>query len=108
MLPKDHTRGEKEIPDVQYDIELQNAKRLVSNWSTRNPSVTRHVLSPSMRQHISTRTEAPTHKQLMGTLNELSLICEIQTQHRILIIFCSGIVASLGLHFFRARRSAGA
>ncbi|KAK4237252.1 nucleo protein TPR [Achaetomium macrosporum] len=73
-----YLRREKEILEVQYDIKLQEAKRLQQQleYSQSQLDEARLKLEQERRAHADSSRSSLTHKELMDKLNELNLIRE--------------------------------
>lgn len=73
-----YLRREKEILEVQYDIKLQEAKRLQQQveYSQSQLDEARLKLDQERRAHADSSRSSLTHKELMDKLNELNLIRE--------------------------------
>ncbi|KAK3998370.1 nucleo protein TPR [Cladorrhinum sp. PSN332] len=73
-----YLRREKEILEVQYDIKLQEAKRLQQQleYSQSQLDEARLKLEQERRSHAESSRSSLTHKELMDKLNELNLIRE--------------------------------
>ncbi|KAK4190830.1 nucleo protein TPR [Podospora australis] len=73
-----YLRREKEILEVQYDIKLQEAKRLQQQleYSQSQLDEARLKLEQERRAHTESSQSSLTHKDLMEKLNELNLIRE--------------------------------
>ncbi|KAK4166351.1 nucleo protein TPR [Cladorrhinum sp. PSN259] len=73
-----YLRREKEILEVQYDIKLQEAKRLQQqlDYSQSQLDEARLKLDQERRTHSESSRSSLTHKELMDKLNELNLIRE--------------------------------
>ncbi|KAK0742318.1 hypothetical protein B0T21DRAFT_328018 [Apiosordaria backusii] len=73
-----YLRREKEILEVQYDIKLQEAKRLQQQleYSQSQLDETRLKLDQERRSNSESSRNSITHKELMDKLNELNLIRE--------------------------------
>ncbi|KAL2259790.1 hypothetical protein VTK26DRAFT_6392 [Humicola hyalothermophila] len=73
-----YLRREKEILEVQYDIKVQEAKRLQQQleYSQSQLDEARLKLDQERRARADSSQNALTHKELMEKLNELNLIRE--------------------------------
>ncbi|KAK4145277.1 uncharacterized protein C8A04DRAFT_10854 [Dichotomopilus funicola] len=73
-----YLRREKEILEVQYDIKVQEAKRLQQQleYSQSQLDEARLKLDQERRAHADSSRSSLTHKELMEKLNELNLIRE--------------------------------
>ncbi|KAK4200814.1 putative nucleo protein TPR [Triangularia verruculosa] len=73
-----YLRREKEILEVQYDIKLQEAKRLQQqlDYSQSQLDEARLKLEQERRSNSESSRNSITHKELMDKLNELNLIRE--------------------------------
>lgn len=73
-----YLRREKEILEVQYDIKVQEAKRLQQQleYSQSQLDEMRVKLEQERAAQADSSRSALTHKELMGKLNELNLIRE--------------------------------
>lgn len=73
-----YLRREKEILEVQYDIKLQEAKRLQQQleYSQSQLDEARLKLEQERRARADSSRSSLTHKELMDKLNELNLIRE--------------------------------
>ena len=73
-----YLRREKEILEVQYDIKLQEAKRLQQQleYSQSQLDEARLKLDQERRARADSSRSSLTHKELMDKLNELNLIRE--------------------------------
>ncbi|AEO58949.1 hypothetical protein MYCTH_2306733 [Thermothelomyces thermophilus ATCC 42464] len=73
-----YLRREKEILEVQYDIKVQEAKRLQQQleYSQSQLDEARLKLDQERRAHSNSSKTSLTYKELMDKLNELNLIRE--------------------------------
>ncbi|KAK4643541.1 Protein mlp1 [Podospora bellae-mahoneyi] len=73
-----YLRREKEILEVQYDIKLQEAKRLQQqlDYSQSQLDETRLKLDQERRSNSDSSRNSATHKEIMDKLTELNMIRE--------------------------------
>ncbi|KAK3692351.1 hypothetical protein B0T22DRAFT_475284 [Podospora appendiculata] len=73
-----YLRREKEILEVQYDLKVQESKRLQQQleYSQSQLDEARLKLDQERRSQADSSRNSLTHKDLMGKLNELNLIRE--------------------------------
>ncbi|KAK3316294.1 hypothetical protein B0H66DRAFT_290306 [Apodospora peruviana] len=79
-----YLRREKEILEVQYDLKVQEAKRLQQQlqYSQTQLDEARLKLDQERRSQADSSRNSLTHKDLMDKLNELNLIRESNTTLR--------------------------
>lgn len=79
-----YLRREKEILEVQYDLKVQEAKRLQQQYEYSQTQLdeARLKLEQERRSQADSARNSLTHKELMDKLNELNLIRESNTTLR--------------------------
>ena len=79
-----YLRQEKEIVDMQYELQIQESKRLQQQLSHANNQLddVREKLEAERRSNTSASEQATSHSKLMQTINELNLFRESNSSLR--------------------------
>nr|POE54965.1 nucleoprotein tpr [Quercus suber] len=79
-----YLRREKEIVDVQYELSMQESKRLQQQLDYTNHQLesTRQKLADERRQSVNVDSSGASAEKLMQTINELNLFRESSTTLR--------------------------
>nr|POE47022.1 protein mlp1 like [Quercus suber] len=79
-----YLRREKEIVDVQYELSMQESKRLQQqlDYTHHQLESTRQKLADERRQSVHNETSGASAEKLMQTINELNLFRESSTTLR--------------------------
>jgi nucleoprotein TPR len=79
-----YLRQEKEIVDMQYELSIQESKRLKQQLDHAQSQLdqTREKLEQERRSHDTREENAASHSKLLQTLNELNLFRESNTSLR--------------------------
>jgi nucleoprotein TPR len=79
-----YLRQEKEIIDMQYELQIQESKRLQQQLTYANTQLddVREKLEAERRSNTSASEQATSHSKLMQTINELNLFRESNSSLR--------------------------